>query len=88
MRFFDVSFVDREEFWGEKLPDKYRKGQTENGFEVLKNPKRIDNLESFCRGIVDKNGDLYVIDDNLWFVHDNLANWLRKEGIQTIPYNI
>jgi hypothetical protein len=50
-------------------------------FDVYKNPKSIKRMTSGLRGISDKNGDLFVIDDGgMHVLHFELANQLKAKG--------
>lgn len=73
----DDEYVLTEEFLGKY--DGY-------DFEVFKNPNSIKNLKPNIRGIATRDGDLFVIDDNYYIIHNIFATWLNQKGYP-IPEN-
>lgn len=61
----------------EKIED-YRR--SDKILEVYKNPKSIKNMKSDIRGIIDNSGNLYVINDNYYVIHNVFAEWLNNLG--------
>jgi hypothetical protein len=49
-------------------------------FEVYKNPTTLEKLSPYCRGFLDKNGNIYVVDNNDDITHYDLAKFLNKSG--------
>lgn len=48
-------------------------------YDIYMNPKNLKNISPNCRGFIDKNGNLFVVDsENI--VHYNLYNHLNKMG--------
>ena len=84
---FVEKFLDAEEV------HKYSRGKKEKFYaEVFVNPSRRELKEcgTYCRGIIDKKGNLFVIanigDDprdvnQARFIHEDLFNFLKKRGI-------
>jgi len=48
--------------------------------EVYRNPNTIKYLLPDIRGIVTENGDLYVIDNGMDVIHNELSKWLNNNG--------
>ena len=49
--------------------------------DIYKNPKSIKKMESWMRGISDKNGDLFVLDDGgKYVIHNQFSTWLNQRG--------
>lgn len=61
-------------------------GKICDGYDYYVNPKSIKRLKSDIRGLVNKNGDLFVIDDNFNIIHNVFATWLKIKGYD-IPEN-
>jgi len=51
-----------------------------NGVKIIKNPKNLKDLDSFIRGIVTLNGDLYV-ESEAKLTHFDLYNFLKDKHI-------
>lgn len=49
-------------------------------YGVYKNPTTISNMAPFLRGISDKDGNLYIIDDGKNTIHSTLYKFLVLEG--------
>lgn len=48
--------------------------------DVYKNPKSMKRMKDSIRGILDKEGNLYVINDNYNVIHNIFAEWLNLNG--------
>jgi|AntAceMinimDraft_16_1070373.scaffolds.fasta_scaffold36280_4 hypothetical protein len=59
-------------------------------FEVFKNPRSIKRMGESLRAISDKEGNLYVVDDNgEWLIHGRIRDWLEdKKFIKPCTMNI
>jgi hypothetical protein len=49
-------------------------------FDVYKNPKTLEKLSPYCRGFLDKNGNLYLVDNTDDITHYDLAKFLNRLG--------
>jgi len=50
-------------------------------FDVYKNPRSMKRMGESLRAISDKEGNLYVVDDNATkFIHYQIADWLKIHG--------
>lgn len=57
----------------------------DNKFEritnIYFNPKSLDNFDAFVRGIILKNGDLYLADSSRDVIHIDIVRFLIRNGI-------
>ena len=70
-----------EEYLGKFIENSNRVYSKNGEYEVFKNPKTIKRLKPSIRGIIDNNGNLYVIDDNMHIIHNIFSDWLIKHGV-------
>lgn len=71
-----VTFRLNEEFIGH-VSNPY---DPKSKFEVYKNPKTLERLSPYCRGFLDKNGNLYLVNNNDDITHYDLAKFLNRLG--------
>jgi len=55
--------------------------RSEDKVDVYKNPKLLNNLQSWVRGCSDREGNLYIADDQD-ILHDELAYFLVRKGMK------
>ena len=84
-----------EEKWGIQNPeDKFEKQYQEKlasetgtqvaeiqGKPIVKNPGNLKNFPPGARGVITKDGDLYMVADAFDFIHQNILDALKKKGI-------
>lgn len=53
------------------------------GKAVIKNPGSLENFPAMARGVITKEGDLYMIDDAETVIHVGILSLLKEKGIIT-----
>ena len=51
------------------------------GKDVIKNPGSLENFPAGARGVITKEGDLYVINDADTVIHYGILKLLKEKGI-------
>jgi hypothetical protein len=51
------------------------------GFDIIKNPKSLSGFPQGSRGVITKEGDLYVVADVSHVIHTDILEELRNKGI-------
>jgi hypothetical protein len=49
-------------------------------YDIYKNPKSIHNMKEDLRGIINPDGDLFIVDDGRHVIHRDLSGWLFFNG--------
>jgi len=52
-----------------------------SGIDIIKNPLSLVNFPNMIRGVILKNGDLYVANDAMKLIHNDILYFLERKNI-------